>query len=92
MARGMERVDSLGLESDPCNKIQRRNAIKPEFTVITRTRVRDVQIIYGGSSEGSRVHVRTGSRGREFEGERKSSETFLQARERLGLAHRRRRA
>ena len=41
-----------------------------------------------GVSEGSRVHVRTGSRRREFEGERKSSERLLQARERLGLAHR----
>ena len=34
------------------------------------------------------VHVRTGSRRAEFEGERKSSERLLQARERLGLAHR----
>ena len=34
------------------------------------------------------VHAGTGSRRREFEGERKSSERLLQARERLGLAHR----
>ena len=36
----------------------------------------------------SLVHVRTGSRRREFEGERKESERLPQARERLGLAHR----
>ena len=62
------------------HKIQRRNAIKPKCTADPR--VRDVQIIQGGSERGglSRVHIRTWSR-------RRKSERLPQARERLGLAH-----
>ena len=79
---------SLALGRDPVIfKIQRRNLLsQPEYS---GTRVFEMYRSARGVARGvGLVHVRTGSRRREFEGERKSSERLLQARERLGLAHR----